>query len=214
MTTDTDTGAATYELDPADPVAGITEEMIQRFERDGVMMLRQALDPQWIMLLEMGFNMVLADAGMAKYTFFEGSSGEFQETVPQLRLLLRDQAPPLRLPHQAHPRPLHALGERLVLLRRVLHQERGRGGAHALAPGHALLPLRGLAVLVDVDLARPAPARGVPGVRRGQPPGDDVRRLQPLEARRPVERLLRRGAADPAGHPGGFARTTRSPRGT
>ena len=81
MTTDTDTVAATYELDPADPVAGITEEMIQRFERDGVMMLRQALDPQWIMLLEMGFNKVLADAGMAKYTFFEGTNGEFQETV-------------------------------------------------------------------------------------------------------------------------------------
>ncbi len=85
MTTDTgantDQVAASYELDPADPAAGITNEMIERFERDGVMMLRKALDPQWIMLLGMGFGKVLADPGMNKFLFYEGTDGEFKETV-------------------------------------------------------------------------------------------------------------------------------------
>ncbi|MBH77272.1 MAG: hypothetical protein CL897_03475 [Dehalococcoidia bacterium] len=73
--------AVSLELDPGDPVAGITDEVIKRFEQDGVMMLRGALEPDWLMLLEMGFNKVLADSGMAKAKFYEGTSGEFQETV-------------------------------------------------------------------------------------------------------------------------------------
>lgn len=83
MTTDatTDGIAASFTLDRDDPAAGIDEEIIGRWERDGVVMLRDALDPQWLMLLEMGFQRVMANSSMAKYRFFEGSEGEFQETV-------------------------------------------------------------------------------------------------------------------------------------
>ena len=105
----TDTVAASYELDPADPVAGITDEVIERWKQDGVVMLRGALGPEWMMLLGMGLGKVLADSGMAKATFFEGTEGEFHETVRKLRLLLRDQAAALRLSHQAHPGALHPI---------------------------------------------------------------------------------------------------------
>ena len=77
----TDTVAASYELDPRDPVAGITDEVIERWKQDGVVMLRGALGPEWMMLLGMGLGKVLADSGMAKATFFEGTEGEFHETV-------------------------------------------------------------------------------------------------------------------------------------
>lgn len=77
----TDTVAASYSLDHRDPAAGITEEVIQRWERDGVVMLRNALGPEWMMLLGMGLQKVLADSGMAKHTFYEGGEGEFKETV-------------------------------------------------------------------------------------------------------------------------------------
>ncbi len=77
----TDTVAASYDLDPADPVAGITDEVIALWEKDGVVMLRNALGPEWMMLLGMGLGKVLADSGMHKATFYEGTEGEFHETV-------------------------------------------------------------------------------------------------------------------------------------
>lgn len=83
MTADATTNgiAASFTLDRGDPAAGIGDEIIGRWERDGVVMLRGALDPQWLMLLELGFQRVMANSSMAKYKFFEGSAGEFQETV-------------------------------------------------------------------------------------------------------------------------------------
>ena len=63
------------------PIDSITEEMIVAFERDGVVMLRDALSPEWIMLAEIGLTRVLADSGVTKHQFFAGEEGEFQETV-------------------------------------------------------------------------------------------------------------------------------------
>ena len=37
-----------------DPLAVITDDIKAAFKRDGVVMLENALDPQWLLLLELG----------------------------------------------------------------------------------------------------------------------------------------------------------------
>ena len=59
----------------------ITDEIVDAYRRDGVVLVRQALDPEWLMLLEMGLARALGDAGMVKHRFFADTPGEFQETV-------------------------------------------------------------------------------------------------------------------------------------
>ena len=73
--------ARSFELDPGNPVASITEEMIEAYEQDGVVMLRAALAPDWLMLAELGLNRVWSDSGVPKSKFFVDTEGEFQETV-------------------------------------------------------------------------------------------------------------------------------------
>ena len=73
--------AQSFVLNTHDPVGSITPEMIEAFERDGVVLLREALSPEWLMLTEMGLARVLADSGVKKQQFFVGEDGEFQETV-------------------------------------------------------------------------------------------------------------------------------------
>ncbi len=65
-------------------------------DRDGVLFLPKALDAEWLMLLEMGIQRVLGDAGQAKFRFYEGEDREFIETVrnfdvtPEIQRLLYD----------------------------------------------------------------------------------------------------------------------------
>ena len=73
--------AQSFVLNAHDPVASITPKMIEAFERDGVVLLREALSLEWLMLTEMGLARVLADSGVKKQQFFVGEDGEFQETV-------------------------------------------------------------------------------------------------------------------------------------
>lgn len=73
--------ARSFVLNKDQPIDSITEEMIVAFEQDGVVMLRDALSPEWIMLAEIGLTRVLADSGVTKHQFFAGEEGEFQETV-------------------------------------------------------------------------------------------------------------------------------------
>ena len=73
--------AQSFVLNTHDPVGSITPEMIEAFERDGVVLLREALSAEWLMLSEMGLARVLADSGVKKQQFFVGEDGEFQETV-------------------------------------------------------------------------------------------------------------------------------------
>ena len=70
--------ARSFELETEASVASITEEMVEAFESDGVIMLRGALSRDWLMLTEMGLNRVLADSGVEKHHFFKGETGEFQ----------------------------------------------------------------------------------------------------------------------------------------
>lgn len=75
------THAQEFQLDPDNPLHGVTDEVIHAYERDGVVMLRNALAAEWLMLIEMGLQRVLDDPRMTKHTFFTGTEGEFRETV-------------------------------------------------------------------------------------------------------------------------------------
>lgn len=59
----------------------VTDQIVETFNRDGVVMVRGALSPEWLMLLEMGLKRVMADAGMEKHRHYAGEDGEFLETI-------------------------------------------------------------------------------------------------------------------------------------
>jgi ectoine hydroxylase-related dioxygenase (phytanoyl-CoA dioxygenase family) len=79
-----------------DPVALITDDVIEGYRRDGVVFLPQALHPEWLLLAEMGLNRVLGDSGQKKHKFFDDQPGEFLETVrnfevtPEIQRLMYD----------------------------------------------------------------------------------------------------------------------------
>ena len=79
-----------------DPLAVITDDIKAAFKRDGVVMLENALDPQWLLLLELGLQRVLNNSSQEKHLFFEGEEGEFIETIrnfeviPEIRRLVYD----------------------------------------------------------------------------------------------------------------------------
>ena len=70
-----------FALSCRDPVNDVTQEMIDSYNANGVVMLRGALDPEWLLLIELGLQRVLSDSAMTKHRFFEGGAGEFRETV-------------------------------------------------------------------------------------------------------------------------------------
>ncbi len=59
----------------------ISDEIVDAYRRDGVVVVRQALDAEWLMLIEMGLARALGDAGTVKHRFFADTPGEFLETV-------------------------------------------------------------------------------------------------------------------------------------
>ncbi len=59
----------------------ITPEIREQYKRDGVVFLRQALHPEWLLLIELGLQRVLGSGAQFKHKFFPGESGEFTETV-------------------------------------------------------------------------------------------------------------------------------------
>jgi hypothetical protein len=79
-----------------DPLRLVDAEARASFEQEGVVVLRAALHREWLMLIEMGLNRVLADAAVTKHEFFPGTSGAFRETVrnfdvaPEIRRLMFD----------------------------------------------------------------------------------------------------------------------------
>ena len=81
--------AQSFVLNTHDPVGSITPEMIEAFERDGVVLLREALSAEWLMLSEMGLARVLADSGVKKQQFFVGEDGEFRRQFAISIMLLR-----------------------------------------------------------------------------------------------------------------------------
>ena len=79
-----------------DPVGLVDASAKARFEQDGVVLLRGALHPEWLLLIEMGLGRVLADGAVTKHEFFAGTEGAFRETVrnfdvaPEIRRLMFD----------------------------------------------------------------------------------------------------------------------------
>jgi ectoine hydroxylase-related dioxygenase (phytanoyl-CoA dioxygenase family) len=79
-----------------DAVARITPEVRTAYARDGVVLLRQALHPEWLALIELGLQRVLRDAGQAKHRFYDGTPQEFVELVrntevsPELQRFMYD----------------------------------------------------------------------------------------------------------------------------
>lgn len=79
-----------------DPSAAITPAVLERFERDGVVFLRQLLHPEWLLLIELGLQRVMGNGGQAKHRFYDGEPEEFLETVrnfevtPELQRLMYD----------------------------------------------------------------------------------------------------------------------------
>ncbi|MGE0667969.1 MAG: hypothetical protein AB7O49_15540 [Sphingomonadales bacterium] len=59
----------------------ITPEIREQYRRDGVVFLRQALHPEWLLLIEMGLQRVLGSGAQFKHKFYPGEEGEFTETV-------------------------------------------------------------------------------------------------------------------------------------
>ena len=79
-----------------DPLGIITPEVIETYRRDGVVFLKQALDPEWLTLIEYGIRRVQHSGSPNIQTFFPGEPGEFQDMVrhfavtPEFQRLLYD----------------------------------------------------------------------------------------------------------------------------
>jgi ectoine hydroxylase-related dioxygenase (phytanoyl-CoA dioxygenase family) len=79
-----------------DPMALLTDDIHATYQRDGVVMIPGLLHPEWLLLVELGLQRVLANSGQQKHLFFEGDSGEFVETIrntevtPELQRLVYD----------------------------------------------------------------------------------------------------------------------------
>jgi len=79
---------------PANAV--VTDEMMRRYDEDGVVLIRKALSPVWLDLIEMGVKRNLMNPGPQATRYFEGKPGEFYDdhcnydNVPEYRRLLED----------------------------------------------------------------------------------------------------------------------------
>ena len=59
----------------------LTQQHIDTFRRDGVVVVRQALHPEWLLLIELGLARVLGDPSVTKHRHWDGQEGEFRETI-------------------------------------------------------------------------------------------------------------------------------------
>jgi hypothetical protein len=72
----------------------VTNEAKDRFDRDGVVLLKQALHPEFIRLIDLGIERVLKNDSPYKFVFYAGTEGEFMDATrnydvtPEFRQLL------------------------------------------------------------------------------------------------------------------------------
>ena len=55
----------------------ITLDVRETYARDGVVILREVLHPEWLLLLQLGLDRVMGDAGQRKHLFYDGTDREF-----------------------------------------------------------------------------------------------------------------------------------------
>jgi ectoine hydroxylase-related dioxygenase (phytanoyl-CoA dioxygenase family) len=78
------------------PDAYVTDEMKRQFREDGVVHLRQVLEPTWRELIAIGIRRNVNAPGPYRKRHYEGTEREFYDdycnyaTVPEFRMLLRD----------------------------------------------------------------------------------------------------------------------------
>ena len=53
----------------AEAVSLITPTVCDTYARDGIVILRQALHPEWLLLLQLGLDRVMGDSGQKKHLF-------------------------------------------------------------------------------------------------------------------------------------------------
>jgi ectoine hydroxylase-related dioxygenase (phytanoyl-CoA dioxygenase family) len=79
-----------------DSVGLITKEVIEQYQRDGVVFLPKALHAEWIKLIDLGIDRVLASPSPNRRWFHEGQPGAFQsatrdfDSTPEYQRLLYD----------------------------------------------------------------------------------------------------------------------------
>ena len=77
-------------------VSLITPTVCDTYARDGIVILRQALHPEWLLLLQLGLDRVMGDSGQKKHLFYDGTDQEFIELVrttevsPELQRFMYD----------------------------------------------------------------------------------------------------------------------------
>ena len=85
----------TAESSLEDPLALIQDRDLKQYQEDGVIMIKNALHPEWLLLLEVGLERVLSSS-QQMHKFFEGKKGEFIETIrnfdviPEIRRFVYD----------------------------------------------------------------------------------------------------------------------------
>ena len=73
----------------------VTDDMITRYQRDGVLLIKQALAPVWLDLMEVGVKRNMKNPGPYAETFFEGQPGAFlhdfgnYDVNPEYKILLQ-----------------------------------------------------------------------------------------------------------------------------
>ena len=78
------------------PISLITPEVIEAYDRDGVVYLPQALNWEWLMLIDFGIQRILNSSSPYIQTFFKDLPGEFVDCVrhfdvtPEFQRLLYD----------------------------------------------------------------------------------------------------------------------------
>lgn len=91
-----ETDAMGYPTTVDEAVALITPEVREAYARDGVVILRQALHPEWLLLIDLGLQRVMGDTGQKKHLFFDGTEQQFIELVrntevsPELQRFMYD----------------------------------------------------------------------------------------------------------------------------
>ncbi|MDG1846135.1 MAG: phytanoyl-CoA dioxygenase family protein [Acidimicrobiales bacterium] len=63
------------------PLDLIGSEDLEQFRSDGVILVRNALHSEWLLLLEIGLQRVMNNSSQEKHMFFKGEEGEFIETI-------------------------------------------------------------------------------------------------------------------------------------
>ena len=69
---------------------------MEQYGKDGVVMVKNVLHPEWLLLLEVGLERVLNESSQHLHKFFEGQEGEFIETIrnfdviPEIRRFVYD----------------------------------------------------------------------------------------------------------------------------